>query len=294
MLENQRNGFELLKNRKIIDILIGDIEFDDGSSMPYWSGSELRGLSTTFGLDPERGSKSRWMYLENLLYHCVQKGTMPGLLEYLFQKEQFIEKLRGLSRSQIEENYPNITKKAIEQINDILYFSDKELVKLGSRFGIQKIGTSVKIEAPVIKVIDNTYIQDLSKRALKDISNSEFDSAITKSRTLLEEVFCYVIEKRGELPSEKGDIRKLYNQVKSLYNMHQDKSTDNRINSLLSGLEKIVTSVSEMRNNSSDAHGVGNRRIGIKDYHARLFVNSATSMSEFILSVEQSFTEMKQ
>ena len=73
--------------------------------------------------------------------------------------------------------------------------------------------------------------------------------------------------------------------------MHQDKSTDNRINNLLSGLEKIVTAISEMRNNGSDAHGVGSKRIGIKDYHARLFINSATSMAEFILSVEKSFSK---
>ena len=36
---------------------------------------------------------------------------------------------------------------------------------------------------------------------MDDIEQHNFDSAITKSRTLLEEVFCYVIEKRKENPS---------------------------------------------------------------------------------------------
>ena len=31
---------------------------------------------------------------------------------------------------------------------------------------------------------------------MKDISDGNYDSAITKSRTLVEEVFCYVIEKK--------------------------------------------------------------------------------------------------
>lgn len=56
---------------------------------------------------------------------------------------------------------------------------------------------------------------------MKDVTDGNYDSAITKSRTLLEEVFCYVIEKKGEKPTESGDIGKLYNQVKLLYHMHK-------------------------------------------------------------------------
>ena len=69
--------------------------------------------------------------------------------------------------------------------------------------------------------------------------------------------------------------------------MHQNQDLDKRINMLLSGLEKILTAITEMRNNESDTHGVGNRRINIKEHHARLFVNSATTMADFILSVEK-------
>lgn len=45
-------------------------------------------------------------------------------------------------------------------------------------------------------------------------------------------------------------------------------------------------SFSEMRNKDSDAHGVGSKRIPIRDYHARLFVNSAMTLADFILAVE--------
>ena len=116
--------------------------------------------------------------------------------------------------------------------------------------------------------------------------NGESDSAITKSRTLLEEVFCYVIEKKGEIPSESGNIGKLYNQVKTLYSMQQSKDYDKRVNGLLSGLEKILTAIAEMRNIASDSHGMGVKRIRLPDYYARLFVNSAATMAEFVLAVE--------
>ena len=68
--------------------------------------------------------------------------------------------------------------------------------------------------------------------------------------------------------------------------MHGDANTDRRINTLLSGLEKIVSAISEMSNKGSDAHGVGANRIAIDEHHARLFVNTAMAMADFILSVE--------
>lgn len=138
---------------------------------------------------------------------------------------------------------------------------------------------------PAIKEVTYKYIRDISERAQKDIENGDLDSALTKSRTLLEEVFCRVIESRDEIPVDSGNIRTLYKQVKDLYHMHQDAATDHRINGLLSGLEKILTTIAEMRNGASDAHGVGSRRINIKSYHARLFVNSAQTMADFILAV---------
>lgn len=96
----------------------------------------------------------------------------------------------------------------------------------------------VAIDVPAIMNVDRPYIKDITARAVIDIENSNFDSAITKSRTLLEETFCYVIELKGEMPTTSGSIGDLYTQVKKLYNMHQSKDIDNRINSLLKGLEK--------------------------------------------------------
>lgn len=122
---------------------------------------------------------------------------------------------------------------------------------------------------------------------MRDIENKDYDSVITKSRTLLEETFCYVIEKKNEIPNDSGVIGKLHKQVRVLYNMHTDNNTDKRIITLLSGLNSIVSAIAEMRNKDSDAHRVGANRISINEHHARLFVNSSMTMSDFILSVQQ-------
>lgn len=122
------------------------------------------------------------------------------------------------------------------------------------------------------------------------MDDNNFDSAITKARTLLEETFCYVIEKKGVTPSDSGDMAKLFKQVKDLYYMHTDSNTDRRINTLYSGLNSIVSAIAEMRNKDSDAHGVGANRIEIDEHHARLFVNASMTMADFILSVQTNNT----
>ena len=205
----------------------------------------------------------------------------------MFSKSQFSKILSGYGSSEIEVAYKTIVSTIIEKINGVLYFGGNELLIAGNSFIIRPIGSKVEIIAPTIKTIDREYIKSISSRAMRDVERHDYDSAITKSRTLLEETFCYVIEKKNVVPTDSGDIGKLFKQVKTLYNMHTDTNTDKRINVLLSGLNSIVSAIAEMRNKDSDAHGVGANRISIDEHHARLFVNSAMAMADFILSVQQ-------
>ncbi len=291
--------FNLLREKNILAILDGDTDFgtleidgrDSGIkiSTPYLSGPTLCDISNKFGLPAtygwNGGAQSRWAYLDDLVEHCIQNNRASDLLAFLFSKGQFIDRLKGHNAEIIEYAYAKIVSDIIGQINGALYFGGHELVQIGKAFVIRKIGSTVTVATPSIKTIDRSYITDISERAMKNVVDGNFDSAITQSRTLLEEVFCYAIEKKGDEPSESGDIGKLYNQVKQLYNMHQSKDMDKRINGLLSGLEKILSAIAEMRNKGSDSHGVGAKRINIADHHARLFVNSAMTMADFVLSV---------
>ena len=164
-----------------------------------------------------------------------------------------------------------------EKNNSALFTKCKEI--------IERESGAVRIEAPAITCVNREYIVDLSNRAIRDVEQREYDSAITKARTLLEEVFCFALEQHDVEPVKSGNIMELYKQVRDDYNMHADKDMDKRINQLLSGLNNIVSAISEMRNKNSDAHGVGANRINISEHHARLFVNSAMTMADFILSV---------
>ena len=300
-MPQEKSKFELLREKSILSILDGDVDFgtlevngtDSGIkiSMPYLSGPTLCDISNKFGLPVtygwNGGAQSRWAYLDDLLAHCIQNKRESDLLAFLFSKGQFVDKLRGQTPEVIEYAYAQIVNVVINQINGALYFGGNELIRIGKEFVIRKLGATISVAAPSVKTIDRSYITDLSERAMKDVIDGNYDSAITKARTLLEEVFCYVIEKKGEDPSESGDIGKLYNQVNKLYNMKQSKDLDKRINGLLSGLEKILSAIAEMRNKGSDSHGVGAKRINIAEHHARLFVNSAMTMADFVLAVSE-------
>lgn len=293
------NNYNLLRSKDIIAILDGDFQIEevDGIriAMPYLSGPMLCELSQKFGYYQEyywgnssKPNLSRWQYMDNILEYVIKENKTSQLLSYMMEKERFSNSLRNLNNvNDIEKMYKYIIKKVIDQINSILYFGGHELVIINNQYIIKNIDEKINIDVPNINIVDRDYIKDLSERAMKDIDEGNLDSAITKSRTILEETFCYAIEIKGEEPSESGDIGKLYKQVKDLYNMHANKDMDKRVNKLLSGLENIVQSIAEMRNNGSDSHGLGNKRVNISDYHARLAVNSSTTMAEFILSVSQ-------
>ncbi len=143
------------------------------------------------------------------------------------------------------------------------------------------------LETPTLKQIDNSYIRNMTERAMENIKNGYYDSALTQARTLLEDVFIHIIEKQNVKPLNVGKIEELYKQVKSLYHMHNDPGLNKLINGLLSGLNNVVSSIGEMRNIASDSHGYGSQRKNIKDYHARLYVNSAMTLADFVLSVAE-------
>lgn len=132
------------------------------------------------------------------------------------------------------------------------------------------------------------YIRGLVGRVEEDLYSKHYDSVVTKSRTLVEEVIIYILEQRGIPVPTSGNLIELYRECKATLGMLQDKSWDKRILEMLSGLEKIVSAVSGMRNTNSDAHGAGSARIEIKEREARLIVNSAITMCEYILDVYES------
>lgn len=285
--------FKLLISRKIIDVLIGDVNVFGKYSLPYMSGANLCNLSTNFGLPKtyawgggHGGNESRWKYMQDLLEHLNSQDRVQELLSYLFAQGRF-QDLAGIGDiNKVDETYKAIVKGAIETINAQLVVARVELRLLYKKFVIANIGGDVSLEAPNVKVINSQYIRELPNRIKDDLDNKDYDSVITKSRTLLEEVLIYIIERKTfERYKNKGNLIKLYQEATELLNMRQKSEWDNRVNEMLGGLHKLLSAISSMRDMNSDAHGVGSSRIIIKKREALIVANSSMMLAEYLLCV---------
>lgn len=288
------NEFTYLIIRPIIDILIGDAPINDDLfdpiRMPYLRGWEISEIGRRLGYCTTIASKispSRWQMMKSLMEKMNCDNRLHDLLKYLFQKTQFSE-ISNVIKAAEEFNkvYEERVRMALNAINKHLAISDKVLSYIDSTFYISDQGGNYCIPAPSIsKTIDIAYVNNLNERIITDLGSGNYDSVITKCRTLLEEVLIFIIEQHQEIPDTSGKISKLSGQCKVLLNMKQLREFDTRVNEILGGLEKIINGISSLRNLNSDSHGVGSRRINIKRREAILIVNSTKTYCEYLLSV---------
>lgn len=289
--------YELMRNRKIIDILIGDTILGNGEKMPRLSGSHLCSISTMFGYSREYSSRgggpSRWVYMDDLLAFFIDQDRVSDLLVYLFDLDNFRGFIDCYSPDEVEEKHEKIVNAAINAINAILIFSQRDLRYVSNRYIICNIDKENKnlIEVLTSEIIDIPYVFKLKERTKSYLVSGDYDSVVTKSRTLIEEVLIYILEENNIQIKSKGDIQKLYCEVKEVLNMRTNRDYDRSINSMLSGLEKIIQAVAEMRNSNSDSHGAGRKRIAIRKIEAELVINAAITFGVYLLGVYENYQE---
>ena len=145
--------FKLLTQRSILDILDGDTDlFEEGGrkfSMPYLSGPKLVELSNWLGLPVvyQQSGQSRWLYLSDLVEHCISHGTIQNLLVTLYGKSGFDKALAGFSRDEADRLYSKTVEEALRMINGQLYFGRVELAIVGTKFVMRDVAGGVNARA---------------------------------------------------------------------------------------------------------------------------------------------------
>lgn len=289
--------WNLLKDKAIISLMIGDEKINKSILfqtliMPYMSGKDICDFANLLGLNIiyNEEKSSRKEYMERVLDYSIKNSLINRFFKELFELKRFrkvcseISTHYGMDEMAI---YWNTIYEFMNSINKILLYSKCYIEYNLENFNFSLIDNDKQIVlcTETIENIDNNYIKKLQEQALDVIKSGDYNSAITKSRTMLEEVLIYGIEEKGLEVDAKGNIIKLYNQFKSNYNLNISSGLDNRVNDLISGFNKIVDSVARMRDLNSDSHGAGTRRIAIDHNVAVLYVNSAVTLSNFFLSL---------
>lgn len=305
-------SFTILNIREILDFLIGDHIIPDPNtpnekipssdtftsnitniipsiSLPYLSGNQINELYPRFNLDYptyKDGTPSRWTMMKNIITRLDGIGRANDLIAYLFSKSRFQSEINKFKNIEdFEKYYKKVVELGIEYINKQLYISQKRISCANGKFYISDRDEIVSIPVQQINQINSEYVKSLPERIKIDLENNDFDSVINKSRTLIEEVLCHIIEQKGETPNDSGNIEKLQAQCRKLLNMTNNPNLDQRVKQLLSGLSSIISAISSLRNIGSDAHGVGSKRINIGEREAILVSNATQTYCEYYLSV---------
>lgn len=123
--------------------------------------------------------------------------------------------------------------------------------------------------------------QQISKCKAK-MNTEDYDGAITNARTLVEEILLYIEEKiQGSRQSNDGNLLSLYKRVSKQINMYPDDSkTGNSFNEILRGFISIIGGLAGLSNSIADRHATTKHP---KKHHAKIVVNSAMILSEFLL-----------
>lgn len=202
--------FQLLKTKKIISILDGDevlgrTEYKQAFGayeielrLPYLSGRNICDIATEFGKHIDYGGRSRWEYMYELIDYGIQCQNISTIVAYFFSETNFAEHGEEYNKlgSENHAKYYNIaTKEAVLKINKLLSFSGEELILYGNMAYIKSIGSEVDLSMDSIDEMGPNYIRKLSAKIDKNLESGDYDSVLTQSRTLLEEVFIYPLEK---------------------------------------------------------------------------------------------------
>lgn len=263
------------------------------------TGSEIQDIGIKFGVSYEEGS--RWQTLQSIFFSLHENGKTSDFFYYYLFKMNITSAVRKVidgninakpKYTKVEESEQNnkvianiLRTDLINRINLELSVSDKKLIVLNDKIAIIDSKATPKVLVDPAEIMNIGYVKKILNNAKEDLLNNDLDSVVTKSRTIIETVFIAILRKHQIDFKENGDIGHYRYLVNKTLGMKPDNRWDKNVSSLISGLNKIVDSVTTMRNINSDSHGSSNR-VKINEAEAELILNSAVNISVYYLRVD--------
>ena len=288
----ENSEFELLQQRDIINTMI------DGKFLPYLSANNIKDLGMQFGYNLKKMKEpvSRWKLMEKFLIDLHIDNRTNELLNYLvspvFLKDEIREK-NSINFSQINvdsqkqiiinQKRNEIIETILKHFNEQLVFSNKKMFFNNEIFPISDASSAPKVIEHKDR-IDNAYITSLVDKGQNDLLDKDFDSVITKARTLLESIFLQIIFDHQQEIKQNGNIMQYRNKVHEILGMSKTKDWNPNVTKMVGSLNTLVSTISELRNNNSDAHA-STTRMKINEAEAELILNSSVMIGIYYLKV---------
>lgn len=251
--------------KSLAKIVCGDVDY-----MPYQTGPELVHFFNKYGSDDiyEQGFPSRWKYTEDKLREFKESYRIKEIIEDVVDPRRF-------------NNLSFTIEDAINSINETIKYDKLFLFKEGDFYKLSSLDNKL-VEPETSKAINHDFINGQINKCREKITREDYSGAITNARSLVEAIFIEIIE-RYEVTEVRndGDIEKLWKKVKKIMNLEINKDTlPDFVIQILSGLETSIKGLAGLSNNAADRHA---NKFKTQKHHAKLAVNLAMTLSDFLL-----------
>ncbi|KZB66530.1 abortive infection family protein [Thalassospira sp. MCCC 1A02491] len=160
-----------------------------------------------------------------------------------------------------------------------------EYIKGAPYFEVRSLDENI-ISTDSLLAASHEAILEQVKKANTKIETGDFAGAIASAYTLVEQLLKHLLVETGTpFKENEGDIRVLYKALREPLRL--DPGSDGielPLKPILDGFQKLVAGLYEVANKASDRHA---RRYNPAGHHAKLSVNAAFALSEFLLESHQ-------
>jgi hypothetical protein len=144
--------------------------------------------------------------------------------------------------------------------------------------------TRIAVSAPLLVALTEESISEHIEKANAKIEDGDAAGAIASAYTLVESFFKETYRTVTGTPFKdgEGDIRTLYGAVAECLNLSpKEQSLETYLKAILQGSVSQIGGLYELANKASDRHA---RKYNPAPHHAKLAVNVAFTLCEFVLS----------
>lgn len=286
---------ESLLDNDILRIIIGDKQIGNElfieNKMPYLSGKKVCLLGQELGLNIYYNSGeyigySRLDYIKDVVNYCIKNNKISELFNELTKTENFTY-LADISYNNGIMDYWRLISELQMSINNILIFHGVQLLKENNMWYIKEIDDESKI-VPLDEKTDVNYIRKKYDEINDEIDNDKYNHAVTLTKNMLEKTLKILLDKKEEKYTTADDINDLYKKIKKLYSLNIHSGMNEPLKKIISGLNSIISGISEIRNLTGDAHEHAENEFGLRKFDLKMLASSAEIVCEYLLNVMES------
>ena len=208
-------------------------------------------------------------------YANIDFSAVPDVKKLLVVYEEIIENLKGAAERAPNENHT-------ATINTLTRRMERDGFRFENGRFVSDALNAIAVHAPSLVNLTEESIQEYIGKARQKIANCDSSGAIATAYTLVEEFLKQLLRKTATPFNEsEGDIRTLYKLVTGPLNLApKNESLESHLKTILEGLQRQISGLFEVANKASDRHA---RRYNPAPHHAKLAVNVAFTLCEFLL-----------